>query len=80
MAVSCHTVALDGVDARPVEVQCALSPGLPAFSIVGLPDKAVSKTPGTGARGAVCAVHFASLKTDHHQSRPSGSAEERQPF
>lgn len=43
MAVSCHTVALDGVDARPVEVQCALSPGLPAFSIVGLPDKAVSE-------------------------------------
>ena len=43
MAVSCHTVALDGVDTRPVEVQCALSPGLPAFSIVGLPDKAVSE-------------------------------------
>ena len=44
MAVSCHTVALDGVDARPVEVQCALSPGLPAFSIVGLPDKAVAES------------------------------------
>ncbi|CUK01243.1 Competence protein ComM [Ruegeria denitrificans] len=38
-----HTVAFQGVDARPVEVQCAVSPGLPAFSIVGLPDKAVSE-------------------------------------
>ena len=26
-----------------VEVQCAVTPGLPAFSIVGLPDKAVSE-------------------------------------
>jgi len=31
------------VDARLVEVQCAVSPGMPAFSIVGLPDKAVSE-------------------------------------
>lgn len=38
-----HTVAFEGIDARPVEVQCALSPGLPAFAIVGLPDKAVSE-------------------------------------
>ncbi len=38
-----YTVAFEGVDARMVEVQCAVSPGLPAFSIVGLPDKAVSE-------------------------------------
>ncbi|NIZ13955.1 YifB family Mg chelatase-like AAA ATPase [Phaeobacter sp. HF9A] len=38
-----HTVAFQGVDACPVEVQCAVAPGLPAFSIVGLPDKAVSE-------------------------------------
>ncbi|RPE67268.1 magnesium chelatase family protein [Pacificibacter maritimus] len=37
------TVAFEGIEARPVEVQCALSPGLPAFVIVGLPDKAVSE-------------------------------------
>jgi len=43
MVVRAHTVAFEGVEARPVEVQCALSPGLPAFSIVGLPDKAVSE-------------------------------------
>ncbi|MGI9369525.1 MAG: YifB family Mg chelatase-like AAA ATPase [Ruegeria sp.] len=43
MIARAHTVAFQGVDASPVEVQCAVSPGLPAFSIVGLPDKAVSE-------------------------------------
>ncbi|MEM7487969.1 MAG: YifB family Mg chelatase-like AAA ATPase [Pseudomonadota bacterium] len=37
------TVAFEGLEARPVDVQCAVSPGLPGFSIVGLPDKAVSE-------------------------------------
>ncbi|PRY92342.1 YifB family Mg chelatase-like AAA ATPase [Donghicola tyrosinivorans] len=37
------TVAFEGVTARLVEVQCAVTPGLPAFSVVGLPDKAVSE-------------------------------------
>ncbi|WP_424975517.1 YifB family Mg chelatase-like AAA ATPase [Dinoroseobacter sp. S124A] len=43
MTTRAHTVAFQGIDPRPVEVQCALSPGLPGFSIVGLPDKAVSE-------------------------------------
>ncbi|MEJ2019288.1 MAG: hypothetical protein P8X51_13655 [Maritimibacter sp.] len=38
-----NTVAFQGVEARIVEVQCALSPGLPSFAIVGLPDKAVGE-------------------------------------
>ena len=38
-----YTVAFEGIDARMVEVQCAVSPGLPSFSIVGLADKAVSE-------------------------------------
>ena len=37
------TLAFEGVEARRVEVQCALSPGLPAFAIVGLPDKSVTE-------------------------------------
>jgi len=37
------TVAFEGVEARLVEVQCAVAAGLPAFTIVGLPDKAVSE-------------------------------------
>lgn len=37
------TVAFEGVEARPVDVQAQVAPGLPAFAIVGLPDKAVSE-------------------------------------
>ncbi|SDC49806.1 YifB family Mg chelatase-like AAA ATPase [Ruegeria marina] len=43
MVARAYTVAFQGVEARTVEVQCAVTPGLPAFSIVGLPDKAVSE-------------------------------------
>ncbi|MFV0245288.1 MAG: YifB family Mg chelatase-like AAA ATPase [Qingshengfaniella sp.] len=43
MIARAFTVAYEGIDARLVEVQCAVTPGLPAFSIVGLPDKAVSE-------------------------------------
>jgi magnesium chelatase family protein len=43
MVALAYTVAFEGVEARLVEVQCAVSPGVPAFGIVGLPDKAVSE-------------------------------------
>lgn len=43
MVARAYTVAFQGVEAREVEVQCAMTPGLPGFSIVGLPDKAVSE-------------------------------------
>lgn len=43
MVATAYTVAFEGVDARIVEVQCAITPGLPGFSLVGLPDKAVSE-------------------------------------
>jgi len=43
MVAQSYTVAFEGVEARLVEVQCALSPGMPHFSLVGLPDKAVSE-------------------------------------
>jgi len=38
-----YTVAFHGVEARQIEVQVALTSGLPAFNLVGLPDKAVSE-------------------------------------
>jgi magnesium chelatase family protein len=38
-----YTVAFEGVEARLVEVQCAVTAGMPSFAIVGLPDKAVSE-------------------------------------
>jgi len=43
MVAVTYTVAFHGVEARPVEVQCAVAPGLPSFQIVGLANKAVSE-------------------------------------
>ncbi len=44
MVALVRTVAYLGLEARQVEVQCQVAPGLPRFSIVGLPDKAVSES------------------------------------
>jgi magnesium chelatase family protein len=37
------TVSFEGIEALAVDVQVQVAPGLPAFTIVGLPDKAVSE-------------------------------------
>jgi magnesium chelatase family protein len=37
------TVAFEGIEVRPVDVQVQVAPGMPAFTIAGLPDKAVSE-------------------------------------
>lgn len=37
------TVAFEGIEARSVDVQVQVASGLPAFTVVGLPDKAVSE-------------------------------------
>ena len=44
MAATVATVAYLGLEARSVEVQVQLSSGLPKFTIVGLPDKAVAES------------------------------------
>jgi magnesium chelatase family protein len=44
MVALVQTVAYLGLEARGVEVQCQVAPGLPAFNIVGLPDKAVAES------------------------------------
>jgi magnesium chelatase family protein len=44
MTATVATVAYLGLEARPVEVQVQLSAGLPRFTIVGLPDKAVAES------------------------------------
>lgn len=44
MVAHIGTVAFQGIKARPVEVQVQVSGGLPAFTIVGLPDKAVGES------------------------------------
>ena len=44
MVTRIHTVAFQGIETLPVEVQVHLGAGLPAFTIVGLPDKAVAES------------------------------------
>lgn len=38
------TLAFVGIESRPIDVQVRISPGQPAFAIVGLPDKAVAES------------------------------------
>ncbi len=44
MVARVNTVAFDGVEVVKVDVQVQMASGLPAFSIVGLPDKAVAES------------------------------------
>lgn len=58
------TFAFNGIDAIPVEVQVQIAAGLPAFNLVGMPNKAVAESRervravlaalGLGCRRAVC--------------------------
>jgi len=58
MIARAYTVAFQGVDARLIEVQCSLAPGIPAFNMVGLPDKAVSESKER-VRAAITAMGLA---------------------
>ena len=58
MAATCKTVAYLGLEARAVEVQVQLIPGLPAFNVVGLGDKAVGES-RERVRGAIAAMGLA---------------------
>ena len=44
MTARVQTIAFQGVDVAPVEVQAQFAGGLPAFTVVGLPDKAVAES------------------------------------
>lgn len=44
MVAHIHTVAFQGIDVLDIDVQVQLSAGMPAFTIVGLPDKAVGES------------------------------------
>jgi len=44
MVAHIGTVAFMGIEARPVDVQVQVASGLPSFTIVGLPDKAVAES------------------------------------
>ncbi len=44
MVTRVKTVAFQGIEAVPVDVQVQIAPGLPKFLLVGLPDKAVKES------------------------------------
>lgn len=44
MTASIATVAFSGMETIPIEVQVQIASGLPAFTVVGLPDKAVGES------------------------------------
>jgi magnesium chelatase family protein len=58
MVARVNTVAFQGIDVRDVDVQVHLAPGLPAFTIVGLPDKAVGES-RERVRSALAAIGLA---------------------
>ncbi len=58
MTASVYTIAFQGVDAVPVDVQVHLAPGQNAFTVVGLPDKSVAES-RERVRAALSAVGLA---------------------
>jgi magnesium chelatase family protein len=53
-----RTVAFQGIDCLEVDVEVQVSPGLPAFAVVGLPDKAVGES-RERVRAALVAIGLA---------------------
>ena len=58
MVAHVSTVAFLGIEAKPVDVQVHIASGLPAFTIVGLPDKAVAES-RERVRAALSAIGLA---------------------
>ncbi len=58
MTARSYTVAFLGVEAKTIEVQVSLASGIPAFNLVGLPDKAVSEAKER-VRAAITAMGLA---------------------
>ncbi len=58
MVARVNTVAFEGVEAREVGVQVQISPGIPAFAVVGLGDKAVAES-RERVRAALTAIGLA---------------------
>jgi magnesium chelatase family protein len=58
MVARVKTVAFQGIDCLEVDVEVQLAPGLPAFAVVGLPDKAVGES-RERVRSALIAIGLA---------------------
>ncbi|MEO1142487.1 MAG: YifB family Mg chelatase-like AAA ATPase [Pseudomonadota bacterium] len=61
MVSKVNTVAFQGIDAKPVDVQVMIAPGKLHFSIVGLPDKAVAES----RERVQAALHASGLSLPH---------------
>jgi magnesium chelatase family protein len=58
MVARVKTAAFQGIDCLEVDVEVQLAPGLPAFAVVGLPDKAVGES-RERVRAALVAIGLA---------------------
>ena len=58
MVSKINTVAFQGIDVVDVDVQVQIASGLPSFTIVGLPDKAVAES-RERVRAALSAIGLA---------------------
>ena len=58
MVARVATVAFQGIDILEIDVQAQMAPGLPAFTVVGLPDKAVAES-RERVRAAIGAIGLA---------------------
>ena len=69
MVAKVRTVAFQGVEVIGVEAQVTIASGLPAFTIVGLPDKAVAES-RERVRAALGSLGLGlPSEADHSQSR-----------
>lgn len=73
---SALSVGLIGLKAFIVQIQAFVSPGLPYFSIIGLPDTSLSEA-RERVKSACQASGFKWPEPCHGQSLPSVHAEER---
>ena len=80
MITRAFSVCFEGIEPQLVEIECAISPGLPAFSIIGLPDKAVSEARDRIRSALGRAVDRTALASDHNQSVPCRYAQGRVAF
>lgn len=74
MVARVSTIAFQGIEGVPVEVQVMVAPGKIGINIVGLPDKAVAE-PRAGAGRPACLGTGAPAEEGDGQSGASRSAE-----
>src|SRR5437763_4314738 len=78
MVAKVRTVAFHGVEVIEVETQVTIGSGLPAFTVVGLPDKAVAESRERGR--AARAGPRSAAATHHRQPRSRRGARGGQPL